>query len=120
MLMCNALSPEKAVIWSVLHRPPPDDLKAEYFAHRAYRLWFEAAHAIRQVSGHISVSSIEAALRPQNPDLDQYLRPLDWRALERMLKVAPSPRIADNVELMCQALADQHCGLSVHIERLIN
>jgi len=118
--MCNALSPEKSVIWSVLHGLVPDglpdDLNAEHFTHPAYRVWFDAVCELRQADAEISVSALEAVLQGRGHEM----RDLDARALKRMLRISPPARIADNAVLLCQALIDRHMGRSVHLERLIN
>ena len=118
--MCNALSPERSVIWSVLHglalHDPPDDLSAEHFTHPTYRMWFDAVCTLRGVGCEISVPAINAVLESQG----LVMRDVDHRALKRMLRIPPPSRIAENVRLLCQALRDRHQGLSVHIERLIN
>jgi len=118
--MCNALSPERSVIWSVLHglvpHDAPHDLSAEYFTHPTYRMWFDALCTLCRAKREVSVSSIDAILQSQG----HMMRDTDRRALKRMLRLPPSTRIAQNTGLLCQALRDRHYGLSVHIERLIN
>ena len=114
--MCNALSPERAVIWSVLHDHAPADLSADHFLHPAYRMWFEAARLLREEGKSLDAAAIEAAVRRQKKSLSDR----DRRALRRMLRIAPPARIADNVCLLGQALIDRHAGKAVHIERLIN
>jgi len=114
--MCNALSPEKAVIWSVLHDLAPTDLRATYFTHPAYRVWFEAVRALRHERIEISAETIHATAEAQG----QVMRDIDHRALRRMLRIAPPARITDNAQLLSQALVDRHHGRTMHIERLIN
>lgn len=114
--MCNALSPEKAVIWSVLHDLAPADLRAAYFTHPAYRAWFEAVRALRHKNTEVCAQTILGAVEAQ----DHAVREIDRRALQRMLRFAPPARIADNAQLLSQALVDRHHGRTVHIEKLIN
>jgi len=114
--MCNALSPEKAVIWSVLHDLAPTDLRATYFTHPAYRVWFEAVSALRLDRAEISAETIHATAAAQG----HAVREIDRRALQRMMRIAPPARIVDNAHLLSQALIDHHHGRAVHIERLIN
>jgi len=114
--MCNALSPEKAVIWSVLHDLASVDLSAEHFTHPAYRVWFDAVRELRQGNAKINAHTIHAVAHARGHGV----RELDRRALQRMLRIAPPARIADNAQLLCQALVDRHLGKPVHIEKLIN
>jgi len=118
--MCNALSPEKAVIWSVLHDLAPTDpsagLRADYFAHPAYRVWFEAVRALRSDHEDVTVTAIKGVMDAQG----QTMRDIDSRALGRMLRIAPPARITGNAQLLSQALVDRHHGRTVHIEKLIN
>ncbi|HEY9079421.1 hypothetical protein [Magnetovibrio sp.] len=114
--MCNALSPEKAVIWSVLHGLAPEDLRADYFTHPVYRGWFEAVDALRRDHAEVSIDAICAIAQNRGVAM----RDIDRRALRRMMRIAPPGRIADNAELLGQALFDRHHGNAVHIEKLIN
>lgn len=114
--MCNALSPEKAVIWSVLHDLAPTDLRAAYFTHPAYRVWFEAVNALRLEHVEISAETIHATAEARG----HAVRKIDRRALQRMVRIAPPARIVDNAQLLSQALIDRHHGRAVHIEKLIN
>ena len=114
--MCNALSPEKAVMWSVLHDLASADLCADYFTHPAYRQWFEAVRALRSDQKAVTVTTVKGIMDAQG----QTMRDIDRRALGRMLRIAPPARIADNADILSQALVDRHHGRTVHIERLIN
>lgn len=102
--MCNALSPEKAVMWTVLYEGRAEPrLNAEDFTHDAYRRWFAA----------LASGSPDAVLAAATDRLEQ-------RALSRMLRVPPPPRVRAHRELLIQALIDRKCGKRMHIERLIN
>jgi len=115
--MCNALSPEKAVIWTVLHDlAPTDTLSAAHFMHPAYRVWFEIAVALRGAGGVVNEQQVVEAAH----GLGRAPRPADQRALRRLLRVAPPARIRNNAALLAQALVDRHQGRRVHIEKLIN
>lgn len=114
--MCNALSPEKSVIWSVLHGLTSDHLQSEYFSHPVYRLWFEAATRLRGCGQAVNFVNIEREL-----DSHGFCQSdADKRALNRLLRVAPPSRIQANVDLFMRSLADIYHGRRVHIERLIN
>lgn len=118
--MCNAMSPERSVIWSVLHglapHDAPDALSGEHFTHPTYRMWFDAVCGLRGAKREINDPAIHDILLSQG----HTMRDIDRRALKRMLRLPPPTRIAENTGLLCQALRDRHQGLSVHIERLIN
>lgn len=115
--MCNAISPERAVMWTVLHQGGVDPrLRAEHFTHESYRQWF--ALAVELAHQGVSFSEAEFAGRAEAAG-----RPMDHRdrrALKRMLRVPPPPRVLSNRDLLVQALVDRHLGQRMHIERLIN
>ena len=104
------------MIWSVLHDLAPADLRASYFTHPAYRVWFEAVSALRLEHAELSAETIHATAKAQG----HAVREIDRRALQRMVRIAPPARIADNAQLLSQALVDRHHGRAVHIEKLIN
>lgn len=108
--MCNAISPERAVIWTVLFEGRADArLRAEHFTHETYARWF--ARACDQLAqGRVLAEDAFAA------DTAAHER----RALKRMLRVPPPPRVRANAELLVDALVDRHAGRRMHIERLIN
>lgn len=122
--MCNALSPEKAVIWTVLHDlalaspgvGQAGGVRREHFTHPIYQLWFDAAARLHAANRPIDATSIAELLRQG----DQTMTERDNRALKRLLRVAPPPRIRNNAAMLAQALNDRHQGRRVHIERLIN
>ena len=106
--MCNALSPEKAVMWTLLFEGAVDPtLCAEHFTHESYRRWFNVL-AASQDGVVLDVSNFNAVDRREQ------------RALKRMLRVPPPPRVQANRALLVQALTDRHAGHRMHIERLIN
>lgn len=119
--MCQMISPERAVIWSCLHDPDGQTdawnaVRADYFLHAPYRRWFEAAQALRRSGDPVSDTAITKHLR----DAHHTLAKTDTRALRRMFKVAPPPRIRANVALLVKALVDRHEGRRVDLGRLIN
>ena len=114
--MCNALSPEKSVIWSVLHGVSADHFKIEYFSHPVYRLWFEAATRLRGGGQAVNFVNIERDLDSQGLCQSD----ADKRALKRLLRVDPPARIQANADVFMRSLADTYHGRRVHIERLIN
>jgi len=114
--MCNALSPEKSVIWSVLHGVSSDHLKIEYFSHPVYRLWFEAAARLQGCGRAVNFVNIERELET----LGFCQSDADKRALKRLLRVDPPSRVQDNANVFMRSLADTYHGRRVHIERLIN
>lgn len=108
--MCNAISPERAVIWTVLFdRSQIPVLRAEHFAHDAHARWFVRARDL--IADH-------RALTPEA--FADVTLAHERRILKRMLNVAPPPRVRANVALLVQALIDRKAGRRVHIERLIN
>lgn len=114
--MCNALSPEKAVIWTVLHGLAPTDVRCAHFTHGVYQSWCRAVRDVALAEGAISYESVSSALKYRG----ETLRPADERALRRLLRLPPPPRIRDNAELLVQALRDRQNGRRMHIEKLIN
>ena len=114
--MCNALSPEKAVIWSVLHGAPTDKLLAGAFRYGPYRTLFDTALALKEQRLALSLDRFKRELARKNTSL----APQDMRALKRMLKVPPPPRIRDNAQAFIGALADIQSGQPVQLHRFIN
>ncbi|MBF0248222.1 MAG: hypothetical protein HQL36_09155 [Alphaproteobacteria bacterium] len=115
--MCNALSPEKAVIWSVLHGlEPAGPLSADHFTLPAYRVWFACAQALRDGGEAVREDTMIRALR----DAGHHPGRAELRSLKRLLGNPPPPRIRGNAGLLAQALLDRHAGRRMHIERLIN
>ncbi|MCW8914790.1 MAG: hypothetical protein OQK24_02930 [Magnetovibrio sp.] len=114
--MCNALSPEKAVIWSVLQGLSADELESKYFRHPIYRSWFDAAINLQRSGQPLDYVNIERVLNAQGhcqSDANQ-------RSLKRLLRITPPPRIRENAHVFIQSLVDIHHGRRVHIESLIN
>ena len=90
-------------------------LCAEHFTHESYRNWFAVLAAFpvnRSFDEDVFSESAEA--------LGHVMDHRERRALKRMLRVPPPPRVLANRELLIQALADHHAGKRMHIERLIN
>lgn len=115
--MCNALSPEKAVMWTFLYEGGVDPLLcAEHFTYESYRRWF----AVLAASGDGRSALNESAFCERAEAMGHALDHRERRALKRMLRVPPPPRVRANRELLIQALADRFAGKRMHIERLIN
>lgn len=115
--MCNALSPEKAVMWTLLFEGAPDPaLRAEHFTHESYRRWF----AVMETLNSVGASVDEAQMIERAAALGYAMDHRERRALQRMLRVPPPPRVQANRALLIQALTDRLVGKRVHIERLIN
>lgn len=114
--MCNALSPEKAVIWSVLHGASTDRLKTGTFRYAPYQTLFDVAQALKDRGQAFSLDNFKTELASKNITMPRK----ELRALARMLKVAPPPRIRDNAESFITALADIQSGQPVHLHRFIN
>ncbi|MFC1673632.1 hypothetical protein ACFL12_05710 [Pseudomonadota bacterium] len=119
--MCNALSPEKAVIWSVLHAADLGEglgleLTAEHFTYDRYRRWFRVCAEVRAQGEALSEESFNARARV----LGVVFEDAERRALKRLFRLQPPPRIRDNATAFVQALCDCRAGRRVHIERLIN
>ena len=114
--MCNALSPEKAVIWSILHGAPTDRFSAETFRYAPYRSWFQAATRLKDAGCALSLEALTQELtrtgaRPTAKDI---------RALKRMLKTEPPARIRDNADAFMRALDAIQDGQPVELHRFIN
>ena len=114
--MCNALSPEKAVIWSVLQGTSVGAVQRAYFRYPIYRAWFDAANHLRSGGRAVDFAGVEAELKRNGVRQSD----ADKRSLKRMLRVQPPRRISDNAHTFTQSLADIHSGHRVHIESLIN
>lgn len=113
--MCNALSPEKAVMWTLLYEGAVDPaLSAEHFTHESYRRWF--AVLASSDGAALNEDDFSARAAAMGHALDR----MERRALKRMLRVPPPPRVRANRDLLVQALSDRHVGKRMHIERLIN
>lgn len=122
--MCQMLSPERAVIWSVLHEgtldvPLAAGVRADHFTHPPYRCWFDLADRLRRDGAAVGVVDAETFVHLLE-DAGETPSHADRRALRRMFRVAPPPRIRANLGLLAQALADRHAGRRVHMEKLIN
>lgn len=119
--MCQILSPERAVIWSFLHdeagfRALDGVVDAAHFSHPPYRRWFEVSRRIYRAGGRVTPDDFLRALEASEGGVGHAER----RALRRMFRVAPPPRVRANLALFARALADRHAGRRVHLERLIN
>lgn len=117
--MCQMLSPERAVIWSILHDATvdlPTGLSVDHFTHPPYRLWFALAQRLRAAG---AVTDAETFLNTLS-DEALPVSHADRRALRRMFRLAPPARVRANLGLLVQALADRHAGRRVHMERLAN
>ena len=114
--MCNALSPEKAVIWSILHGEPTDPVSCDTFRYAPYRLWFEAVAALHTRGHVLNFENIQNELSRNAVSMS----PRDARALKRMLKNVPPPRIRDNAQAFIRALSDIQTGATVQLHRFIN
>ena len=114
--MCNALSPEKAVIWSVLRGVAVGPVQRAYFRYPVYRAWFDAANQLRTAGQAVDLAGVMGALKRAGVRQSD----ADTRALKRLLRVQPPRRILDNAHAFTQSLADIHSGHRVHIESLIN
>ena len=119
--MCNALSPEKAVIWSVVRsaddwRAIRDTVKPEHFTHGPYRLAYRLAGAL-----HAGGWTVNEATLADSADMEGLaFDPVELRALRRMVRVAPPERVRTNLTRLAEALVDRAAGRPVHIESLIN
>jgi len=114
--MCNAISPEKAVMWTLLFEGGADpSLSADHFTFEIYRRWF----CVLAGQGNGTPLS-EGAFSAQVAQSGHVMDRRELRALRRMLRVPPPPRVRANRDLLVQALTDRHAGLRMHIERLIN
>lgn len=117
--MCNAISPEKAVMWTLLFEGGVDpSLRAEHFTHESYRRWFDVLASLNGDAAPEPIS--ERAFMDAAAGMGYTLDRLEQRALQRMLRVPPPPRVQANRALLVQALSDCYTGKRVHIERLIN
>lgn len=115
--MCNALSPEKAVMWTVLYEGAWDPaLRPDHFTYENYRRWFRVMASLVDDAAKPD----EAAFLARAEALGVEISPQERRALKRMLRVPPPPRVRANHPLLVRALTDHHAGRRVHIERLIN
>ncbi len=114
--MCNALSPEKAVMWTFLYEGGVDPaLCADHFTYESYRRWFVALAQLPE-GACLDEAAFSAQLKAQGHIMDHR----EQRALRRMLRVPPPPRVRANRDMLIQALADRRAGCRIHIERLIN
>ena len=119
--MCNALSPEKAVMWTFLFEGAVDPaLRADHFTHESYRRWFAVLAALNDGGDGQAVPLNEFVFSERAAALGHAMDHREQRALKRMLRVPPPPRVRANRELLVQALVDRHVGKRMHIERLIN
>lgn len=119
--MCQILSPERAVIWALLHneagfRALDGVVEASHFSHLPYRLWFEVSRGLYRGDGCLTADGFIRALEAADGEVGH----ADRRALRRMFRVAPPARVRANLHLFAQALADRRAGRRVHLERLNN
>lgn len=120
-VMCQILSPERAVIWSVLHdeahfRALDGKIEAAFFTHAPYGRWFALSRRLYGDGGALTSEAFLRALDAAEGGVGH----ADRRALRRMFRVPPPPRVRANLDLFARALADRHAGRRVHLERLIN
>jgi len=67
--MCNALSPEKAVMWSVLYQDRPICVRATHFTHPPFRVWFGAVQDLRRRGDPVTATTIENRLQADQKTL---------------------------------------------------
>ena len=104
-------------MWTFLFEGAVDPaLCADHFTHVSYRRWFAVLAALNGQAPPLD----EAVFSERAAALGHAMDHREQRALKRMLRVPPPPRVRANRELLIQALADRHVGKRVHIERLIN
>ncbi len=117
--MCNALSPERAVLWAVLHdaavhRRVGGRLHDDLFTTAFHRACFAACRSLRAAgTGRLDEPAMCAAPGTAFSDGER-------RALARMLRVAPPARVRDNVDALVAALDDRAHGRPVNLLHLIN
>jgi hypothetical protein len=109
------LSPEKAVIWMILHGDIPCGVSREHFTHPMYRYCFDA------VSGHFAKSAIRVSdITDILASRGHRVNRAEQRVLKRLIRIRPPARIRHNIHVLAQALINRYEGIPVHIERLIN
>lgn len=119
--MCNALSPERAVIWALLSERAAFEavkgvVRAEHFSHGDYRKVYavcERAYRSEAVLDETTFDRAATALGLSFGDKSK-------RGIRRMLRTAPGVRQSANVERLAQAVADIHHGRPVALHSLIN
>lgn len=117
--MCNALSPERAVLWAVLHdaavhRRVGERLHDGLFTTAFHRACFTACRTLRAAgAGRLEETAVCAAPGTAFSDSER-------RALARMLRVEPPARVRDNVDDLVAALDDRAHGRAVNLLRLVN
>ena len=102
--MCQMLSPERALIWSLLHDPDQfravgEAVRAEHFTHIPYARWFE-------ISRHRVTAGLPVDMKALTEAVEAAwgtISPSDRRALRRMFRVAPPRRIRTNPGLLAKA-----------------
>lgn len=98
----------------MFERAVDPSLCEDHFTHESYRRWFTVLSTLGDEPLNELVFSKNMAA------LGHVMDHREQRALKRMLRVPPPPRVQANRELLIQALADRHAGKRMHIERLIN
>ncbi|CCQ73156.1 DnaB-like helicase N-terminal domain-containing protein [Magnetospira sp. QH-2] len=119
--MCNRLSPEKAVIWDIIHsgriyHDLADRLKASHFTHRPYRRIFRICETLYRSGGTVTPEAFDEVARSMGYRFD--LR--DRRALDRMLRQPPQARMVANVSRLAQAMIDLQSAGRADLEILAN
>lgn len=120
--MCNVLSPERALLWAVMHAPALHEavagiLRPEFFTHTPYRVCYTVCRDL-YAAGRGAVTEdviVQGAARQGFA-----LAPADRRAVRRMLRVSPPARVRDNVAALAAAVADRHHGRPARLPGLIN
>lgn len=98
----------------MFERAVDPSLCEDHFTHESYRRWFAVLATLGdEPLNEIIFNRSMAALGYEMDHREQ-------RALKRMLRVPPPPRVQANRELLIQALVDRRAGRRMHIERLIN
>ncbi|GAB6051240.1 hypothetical protein JCM17960_00600 [Magnetospira thiophila] len=119
--MCNRLSPEKAVIWGVIHSRHVHDqlaprLTADHFTHRTYRRCFRICARIYAAGGQVTPQTLAATAAELGYDFTA----ADRRAIDRMLRQPPQSRMVTHAQTLAQAMIDLQAHGCANMERLVN
>ena len=116
-VMCQMISPERMAIWSALfderfYRVLSVRVEARHFEHPTYRRWYQACAEAYAANKPVTIRSFL--------ETDEAATAADRRALTRMIKVSPPPRVRANIDLLAAALVDKAEGRAVDLRKLQN
>lgn len=119
--MCNALSPERAVIWALISDRShfdavKDVLRPEHFTHGDYQSVFAVCEKAYADGLVLDADSFESVAQDLGLSFDHK----STRAIRRMLRNDPGARQTEHMDRLVDSLIARHLGQPMVLHSLIN